>query len=170
MPFNATSHAAATLHQLTVPLLPRAPPTGVRVMEAPAYGEALAAAYSTMHRARSDNTHSRRQQVATTFAQFLGRLPSDLGKDFATATAHDVLVFLDAEWRPHHGRTRLLDGSTVASASGLGNAISALNTVLSVMGRRGEWDPFTNQGNPCESQVLRCEIFAMVTTMNYGTT
>ena len=124
-------------------------------MEAPAYGEALAAAYSTMHRARSDSTHSRRQRVATTFAQFLGRLPSHLGKDFATATAHDVLVFLGAEWRPHHGRTRLLDGSLVASASGLGNAISALNTVFSVMGRRGEWDPFTNQGNPCESPEVR---------------
>ena len=116
-----------------------------------AYSQGLAAAYATVHRARSDSTHALRHRVAIAFGRFLYQLPAGLGKDFATATANDVLVFLQCEWRPHHGKTPLEDGSTVASASGLSNAIAALGAAFDVLGRRGDWDPQTNQGNPCAS-------------------
>ena len=167
--FDDAGFAAGALHQLAAPLV-TPPPRPVRrspfrtaaqgalesTLVAPdTYGTGLAAAYAVVRQARSPSTHSLRHRVNTAFQQFLARLPAGLHKTFITATAQDVMVFLQAEWRPHHGRTRLLDGTLVASASGLSNAIAALNACFVILGRRGEWDPHTNQGNPCESPEVR---------------
>ena len=123
-------------------------------LSASTYGTALAAAYSTVHHARSEGTHAMRQRVASAFLEFLTRLPAELNKNISNATANDVLVFLQLEWR-HHGRTHLPDGTIVASASGLGNAASALGATFDILGRRGEWDPLTLSGNPCASFEVR---------------
>jgi len=153
--FDNTCQAAGTLHQLGVPLLTAvsSPPRGPVSPEG--YGSSLAAAFDVMRRAHSSSTHDSRRRVAVEFSRFLLSLPARLAKDFTNATAYDVVVFLHSEWRPHHGRTLLPDGTRVASASGLGNAASALSAAFDVLGRRGEWDPTSNAGNPCESNEVR---------------
>ena len=135
---------------LPAPLAPRGHP-----LSADAYGAALAGAYTTVQNARSDGTHALQERVAAAYSRFLGALPPNLNKSFATTTAHDVLVFLHSEWRCRHGRTSLPDGTLVASATGMGNAIAALSTTFIILGRRGEWDPHLNHGNPCESHEVR---------------
>ena len=138
-----------------MPLLPAPPAPRGNPLSADSYGNALAGAYTTVRHARSDGTHALQGRVAAAYSRFLGSLPRSLNKSFATTTAHDVLVFLHSEWRPRHGRTALTDGTTVASATGMGNAIAALSTTFIILGRRGEWDPHLNQGNPCESHEVR---------------
>ena len=90
------------------------------------------------------------------FADWLSQLPPAWGRSLSTVVPEDILSFMDGHWVRRHGRTAVPgDESLRSSYSGAKGALLHLEHYLEIIGRGGEWDPFSGRGNPCRSFLVR---------------
>ena len=79
---------------------------------------------------------------------WLAWLPESMAKGLSTCTPADILVYMESHWLPLHGGTMLPEGTLIASPSGVNACLSNFSTGFTLIGRVGDWNSLTSQGNP----------------------
>ena len=72
-----------------------------------------------------------------------------------TATPEDLLVYFTQHWLPNHAGSGTAAGELIAAPSSLSGVKSHLATELELLGRTGDWDTTTQQGNPMHSMQVK---------------
>ena len=65
------------------------------------------------------------------------------------------MVYLTTQWLPAHVGTTTKTGHRMAARGSLSGVKSSLSTELEQLGRTGDWNPATMQGNPMLSNQLK---------------
>ena len=90
------------------------------------------------------------------FGSWLNELPPSWGRSLGTAVPEDIISYMDGHWVHRHGRTLAGDSSTPTSSfSGAKGCLLHLEHYFDLIGRSGEWQPFSGLGNPCRSVYVR---------------
>lgn len=69
-------------------------------------------------------------------------------KDLQTLTPEDLAVYLTQHWLPTHAGSTANNGQQIAAPSSLAGVKSHFSTEFELLGRTGEWNASTQQGNP----------------------
>ena len=122
------------------------------------YSTSLRAASTVITHSNVAGTVDRRLALGREFSSWLAALPSSAGFSTTPQTARpeDLLVFIQSHFILHHAGSVVpgLDHK-VASPQGVSSAFSHLSTLFDSLGRRGPYQPETNRGNPCDSNVIQ---------------
>ena len=94
-----------------------------------------------------------RHQHARELADWLQS--TNTGRTLQTCLPEDVLVFFTTAWLPAHAGSTTATGQKLAAPSSLSSIRSSLSTEFEQLGRTGEWNTVTLQGNPMLSNQLR---------------
>ena len=71
-----------------------------------------------------------------------------------TVMPEDILIFLVQQWLPNHA-SATSSVELIAAPNSLATAKSHLSKEFELLGRTGDWNPHSQQGNPVESHHLR---------------
>ena len=80
---------------------------------------------------------------------------TNTSRTLQTCLPEDVLVFFTTAWLPAHAGSATSTGQNIAAPSSLSSSRSSLSTEFEQLGRSGEWNSATFQGNPMLSNQLR---------------
>ena len=131
-------------------------PEGFRAQTAEDYRQGLTAARAIAERSHCPKHAGLVAEWTARFVVFLAGVPPPYGpQNTRTATPEDVLNFCTMYAMVHHGITKLGDGSVVPAFSTMKGILSNIRHTFDVLGRRGEWQPLTLSGNPCDSTEIR---------------
>ena len=111
----------------------------------------LAQANALQAQSVAPKTLKTRHQHARELADWLQSTTT--GRTLQTCLQEDVLVFFTTAWLPAHAGSAT--GQKIAAPSSLSSIRSSLSTEFEQLGRTGEWNPATLQGNPMLSNQLR---------------
>jgi len=75
------------------------------------YQKGLGSAYSRMQHNWEAATVSRRAKHMQELDSWLEHLPTAMGKNLATCTPADLLVYMESHWLPNHAGTSYLMGA-----------------------------------------------------------
>ncbi|KAL0040328.1 hypothetical protein WJX77_003603 [Trebouxia sp. C0004] len=76
-------------------------------------------------------------------------------KSMQTIMPEDILVFLVQQWLPNHAGSGTNSTELIAAPNSLATAKSHLSKEFELLGRTGDWNPQTQQGNSVESFHIR---------------
>ena len=107
------------------------------------YQKGLGSAYSRMQHNWEAATVSYTAKHMQELDSWLEHLPAAMGKNLATCTPADLLVYMESHWLPNHAGTVLPDGSMIASPSGVSGCLSHLSTGFLIIGELGTGTPQT---------------------------
>lgn len=131
------------------PLVPAAAPPAAA---AAWYQNARLQAHDIQRRNWQPSTNKQRERVWQEMDQWS---LAKLGKPAVLCSPDDVVVYLRSHYLEEHGRQERADGGTRPAPSSLATTVAHLSTRFAELGRRGDWDPATRQGNPCLSMEVR---------------
>ena len=117
------------------------------------YLAGLAQANALQAQSVAPKTLKIRHQHARELADWLQS--TKIGRTLQTCLPEDVLVFFTTAWLPAHAGSATATGQKIAAPSSLSSIRSSLSTEFEQLGRSGEWNPATLQGNPMLSNQLR---------------
>ena len=113
----------------------------------------LARAHALQEQSVAPKTLKIRHQQARELADWLQS--TNTGRTLHTCLPEDVLVFFTTAWLPAHAGSTTMSGHRIAAPSSLASIRSSLSTEFEQLGRTGEWNTATLQGNPMLSNQLR---------------
>ena len=117
------------------------------------YLSGLAQAQALQEQAVAPNTLQHRHQNARELADWLQS--TNIGRTVYTCVPEDILVYLTTHWLPNHAGSATNSGTKIAAPSSLCGVRSSLSTEFEQLGRNGDWNASTQQGNPMLSNQLR---------------
>lgn len=105
---------------------------------------------------RRSNSASRQELAGVAeLCAWLAHLPREWGRNAYTVVPEDLVAYMESHWVTNHGRTHVGDSpGPMASASGAKGHLLNLEHYFSALGRVGEWNPTTLNGNPCRSHLV----------------
>ena len=119
------------------------------------HSKGLAAAAAIQRMSVKISTLDARSKAVSELTSWLQTIHASDSKTLANIVPEDLLVYLTQHWLPNHAGSFTADGEAVAAPSSLAGVKSHIATELEVLGRSGEWNPLTKQGNPMHSTQIR---------------
>ena len=117
------------------------------------YLEGLAAAANLVDKAVSSNTNVTRRKHVQEFMTWLSDMA--LEKSMQTVTPEDLAVYLTQHLLPNHGGSQSNSNKPIAAPSSLAALKSHFSTEFELLGRTGNWNASTLQGNPTKGPLLQ---------------
>ncbi len=113
----------------------------------------LSQAHALQEQSVAAKTLQQRHKNARELADWLQS--TNIGRTLHSCLPEDIMVYLTTHWLPRHVGTTTKLGHKLAAPGSLSGLKSSLATELEQLGRTGEWNPVTAQGNPMQSNQLR---------------
>ncbi len=117
------------------------------------YMQGLSDTAHLVDKAVKDDTNRTRRKHVREYMDWLAKL--QLQKSMQTITPEDLAVYLTRHWIPTHAGSHVGKGKYVAAPGSLSGVKSHLSTEFELLGRTGEWNAVTLQGNPTWSPLIR---------------
>ena len=102
-----------------------------------------------------ERTRKARTTAVRELADWLQAAHATCRRTLLTATPEDLLVYFTQHWLPNHAGSGTTAGELIAAPSSLSGVKSHLATELELLGRTGDWDTTTQQGNPMHSMQVK---------------
>ena len=118
------------------------------------YSKGLTEAASLQQKSVKESTRKARTTAVRELADWL-QANATCKRSLLTATPEDLLVYFTQHWLPNHAGSSTAAGVLIAAPSSLSCDKSHLATEFEVLGRTGDWDTATQQGNPMHSMQVR---------------
>jgi len=119
------------------------------------YRKGLTAAASLQQQPVKASTLQIRKGAVTELAEWLQTVNASGSKTLQTVIPEDMLVYFTQHRLPNHAGSAIITGERIAAPSSLAGIKSHLATEFELLGRTGDWDPATQQGNPMHSMQIR---------------
>ena len=117
------------------------------------YLHGLADTAKLVDKAVKDATNRTRRKHVQEYMDWVGNL--QLPKSMQKVTPEDLCVYFTQHWIPRHAGSSVGEGRSVTAPSSLAGIRSHLSTEFELLGRTGEWNAETLQGNPTWSPLVR---------------
>jgi len=115
----------------------------------------LTEAASLQQKSVKESTRKARTTAVRELADWLQAAHATCRRTLLTATPEDLLVYFTQHWLPNHAGSGTAAGELIAAPSSLSGVKSHLATELELLGRTGDWDTTTQQGNPMHSMQVK---------------
>ncbi len=96
-----------------------------------------------------------RKTAARELAHWLQTIHAAGNKTLLTIAPEDMLVYLTQHWLPNHAGSATATGELIAAPGSLSGTKSFLAKEFELLGRTGNWNPATQQGNPMHSMQVK---------------
>ncbi|KAA6417920.1 MAG: hypothetical protein FRX49_12078 [Trebouxia sp. A1-2] len=117
------------------------------------YAAGLQAAVTMASKSVKASTNTTRHRHVSDLTQWLQRM--QIPRNMQTVTPEDLAVYITTEFIPKHAGSDATNGQQITAPGSVNALKSMLSTEFAMMGRSGEWDAETLQGNPTQSDLLR---------------
>ena len=110
------------------------------------YTAGLQTAAGVQQKAVKASTNKARHAAVTELISWLHRLNMPT-KSMQTVVSEDILVFLVQQWLPNHAGSATSSAELIAAPNSLVTVKSHLSKEFALLGRTGDWNPHSQQGN-----------------------
>ena len=117
------------------------------------YLQGLSKAHALQEQSVAAKTLQQQQSNARELADWLHS--TNIGRTLYNCLPEDIMVYFTTHWLPAHAGTTTKTGHRMAAPGSLSGVKSSLSTELEQLGRTGDWNPMTMQGNPMLSNQLK---------------
>ena len=119
------------------------------------YSKGLTEAASLQQKSVKESTRKARTTAVRELADWLQAAHATCKRTLLTATPEDLLVYFTQHLLPNHAGSGTAAGELIAAPSSLSGVKSHLATEFELLGRTGDWDTVTHQGNPMHSMQVK---------------
>ena len=113
----------------------------------------LSRAYALQEQSVATKTLQQRHKNARELANWLHS--TNIGRTLHNCLPEDIMVYFTTHWLPNHAGTTTKTGHRLSAPGSLAGVKSSLSTELEQLGRTGDWNPVTMQGNPMLSNQVK---------------
>ncbi|KAL0026474.1 hypothetical protein WJX77_001252 [Trebouxia sp. C0004] len=119
------------------------------------YSKGLTEAAKLQQKSAKDSTRQARTTAVKELADWLHAAYATCQRTLLTVTPEDLLVYFTQHLLPNHAGSGTAAGQLIADPSSLSGVKSHLATEFELLGRTGDWDTTSQQGNPMHSVQVR---------------